>query len=92
MTHSAGYNDKSYVCLHIFDGSRPVLLVSRANGDWCFLCGDVHEDIAANYRIIGKGHVLDRDPSLNELADLAADWEAERTSVSDTWLRRPIPR
>jgi SAM-dependent methyltransferase len=88
MTHSAGYHDKAYVCLHIFDASRPVLLVSRADGDWCFLCGDVHEDITDNYRVVGKDHILDRDPTLRELDDLPADWEAERMSVTHPWQRR----
>jgi hypothetical protein len=92
MTHSAEDHYKAYVCLHVFDASRPVLLVSRADGDWCYLCGDVHEDLAENYRVVGKGHILDRDPTLQDLADLGADWEAERTSISNPWVRRPIPR
>ena len=90
MIHSASYHEKAYVCLHIFDASRPVLLVSRPDGDWCFLCGAGHEDTPANYRVVGKGHILDRDPSLSDLADLAPNFEAERTSPSGAWARRPI--
>ena len=92
MTLSAGYHDKAYVCLHVFDSSRPILLVSRSGGDWSFLCGAEHEDTAENYRVVGKGHILDRDATLNELADLGSDWEAERASVSDAWVRRPAPQ
>ena len=91
MTHQPSYHDKAYVCIHVFEASRPVLLVSRADGDWCFLCGDGHEDVAANYRVVGKGHILERDPSLNELADLAPDWEAERSTIGGAWTRRAAP-
>jgi len=91
MTQTESYHGKAYVCLHIFDASRPVLLVSRSEGDWSFLCGAEHEQKAENYRVVGRGHILDRDPTLSELADLAPDWEAERTSISDAWVRRPIP-
>ncbi|HKR08988.1 MAG TPA: hypothetical protein VJS39_07360 [Gemmatimonadaceae bacterium] len=90
MTHADSYHHKAYVCIHIFDASRPVLLVDRGAGDWCFLCGDGHEDIAANYRVVGKGHILDRDPTLHELADLPSGWEAERDSPSGAWIRRPV--
>ena len=89
MSHTASYHEKAYVCLHIFDASRPVLLVVRSDSDWSFLCGDEHGDTAANYRVVGKGHILDRDPSLRELADLAPNWEAERTSASGVWVRKP---
>ena len=91
MTPDASHHQKAYVCIHVFDSSRPVLLVSRPDGDWCFLCGAEHENTAANYRVVGKGHILDRDATLNELADLAPAWEAERTSPSGTWVRRPVP-
>jgi len=89
MTHSASYHEKAYVCVHVFDSSRPVLLVSRSGRDWSFLCGAEHEDTAENYRVVGKGHILDRDPTLSELADLVPNWEAERTSISEDWVRRP---
>ena len=91
MTITASYHEKAYVCLHVFDASRPVLFVSRPDGDWCFLCGAEHEDKAANYRVVGRGHLLDRDKSLNELADLPSDWEAERGSIGGAWVRRPVP-
>jgi hypothetical protein len=91
MTPSASYHDKAYVCVHVFDSSRPILLVSRSGGDWSFLCGADHEDTAENYRVVGSGHILDMDPSLNELADLAPNWEAERSSKSGDWVRRPAP-
>ena len=40
-------NLKSYVCIEVFEGQRPVLYVTRSDGDWCFLCGEEHPDDAA---------------------------------------------
>jgi len=80
---------KAYVCRHLFEQSHPVLLVSRADGDWCFLCGGFHADDASEYRVVGIGHVIDSDNTLLELYDLPADWEAERKSAASPWLRTP---
>ena len=80
---------KAYVCTHVFDGSRPVTLVSRPDGDWCFLCGGEHDDEASSYRVVGIGHLFDSDPSLEEISDLPPDWEAERDGPDGRWLRTP---
>ena len=83
-------HDKAYVCIHVFEETAPVLLVSRPEGDWCFLCGEVHGDDAADYRVVGIGHVFDKDPTLADVKDLESDSEAERDSVGGTWLRTRI--
>jgi hypothetical protein len=36
-------------------------------------------------------HLLERDPSLHELLDLASDWEAERVDEASPWERKPCP-
>lgn len=81
---------KSYLCVHVFEGSRPVLLVSRPDGDWCFLCGEGHPENASSYRVVGIGYVFENDPSLSSLRDLAPDWEAERETVGKPWIRTRI--
>lgn len=81
---------KAYVCRHVFEQSHPVLLVSRADGDWCFLCGGFHLDNASEYRVVGIGHVIESDKMLLELHDLPAEWEAERKSAGSPWLRAPF--
>lgn len=81
---------KAYVCTHVFDGSRPVLLVSRPDGDWCFLCGDEHLESASAYKVVGIGHLFQRDPSLEPLADLSPEWEAEREAMGADWIRTSI--
>jgi hypothetical protein len=70
------------------DRSHPILLVSRADGDWQFLCGMQHnpDDIP---HVIGLLHILEIDPSLQAIMDLPAEWEAERADVSSLWTRLP---
>jgi hypothetical protein len=80
---------KAYVCNHIFEHSRPILLVSRQDGDWCFLCGEEHENDASAYKLVGIGHILNFDRSLSVLHDLPVDWDAERVSVEQEWVRSP---
>jgi hypothetical protein len=80
---------KAYVCNLVFDRSRPVLLVSRADGEWCFLCGDSHEDDPSAYKVVGIGHVIEADQTVVELRNLPADWEAERESFVSAWVRVP---
>jgi hypothetical protein len=81
------FHRKSYVCIHVFNQSRPVLLVSREDGDWCFLCGDVHPDSAEHYRVVGMGHVVEQDPSLESVMDLLPNEEVERIAVGEGWVR-----
>lgn len=81
---------KAYVCSHVFDQTRPILLVSRPDGDWCFLCGENHPDDASAYKVVGIGHVLDQDPSLRPLDDLPPNWDAERKKVGEEWKRTPL--
>lgn len=77
----------AYCCGHLFRGERPALLVVREDGDWQFLCGDVdHDDLLEPYHV-SVGVLLDADPTLNEIADLSPDWEAERIEISADWLR-----
>jgi len=78
-----------YLCSHVFDNTRPVLFVSRADGDWQFLCGGEHENEVPS--VVGFNHVLARDPTLAELLDLPHKWEAERTDTSSPWrINRPV--
>ena len=84
-------HQKVYVCIHVFDRERPVLLVSRADSDWMFLCGEEHPQDAASYRVAGIGHVVSHDPTLEEVLDLAPEWDAERPSVGEPWTRVPTP-
>ena len=83
-------NLKAYVCLEVFNAERPVLLVTRPDGDWCFLCGGDHPDEAASYRVVGIGHALASDPTLGEVLDLDVEQEAERAGRAEPWVRSTI--
>ena len=65
-----------------------MLLVSRADGDWQLLCGGLHEDGEGSF-IAHLGHLIASDPSLAELLDLPAEFEAEREAVGQPWIRSP---
>ena len=87
---------RCFVCSHVFDGSRPVLYVSRKydetdpadSPDWCFLCGgEDHEQSADSFSAVGMGHVVGGDPTLEGVLDLGPNGEAERTEVGGAWVR-----
>jgi hypothetical protein len=86
MEHSR----KSYVCIEVFKNEKPVLLVSREHGDWCFLCGGDHPEDPSFFRVVGIGHVLQRHPELNALLDLKPNEEAEREAPGKPWIRTTI--
>ena len=78
-------NLAAYICPHVFEDTRPIMYVCRADGDWQFLCGgDDHDD---KCHLVGVGHLQDRDSSISELADLPEDWEAERENIDAPWKR-----
>jgi hypothetical protein len=81
----------AFVCSHVFEGHRSILLVSRAEGDWQFICGGAHDE-ADVPRVVGLNHLIEDDPSLSEILDLPSDWEAERETQGGRWQRRPIAR
>jgi hypothetical protein len=67
--------------------SAPILRVCHDadDGAWQFLHGGpVSEEDAA---VVGLGRMLERDPSLRELADLPEGWIAERADVGSAWMR-----
>lgn len=81
---------KIYVCIHVFAHTRPVNLVVHEDGDWMFLCGELHDDSPENYKAVGVGHLLDWDPSLSEVLDLENNHEAERTASNSEWIHTSL--
>lgn len=73
-----------YVCSHIFENSRPVLLVAREEGDWMFLCGALHAP-EEDYHLVGINHLVERDDSVREVFTLPEDHEAEREAIGAPW-------
>jgi len=85
-------NLRVFVCIEVFERSKPVLLVMNDDDDRrCFLCGGGHPDSAEYYRSVGLGHVLDDDPTLRAVASLGPGEEYERPSVGEPWTHQPAP-
>lgn len=78
-----------YTCSKVWDDRQPILLVSHeSNGDWQFLCGSVHEEGSDDeMRLVCLEHVVERDPSVNQVADLCRNWSAERAEAGTQWER-----
>lgn len=78
----------SYVCSHVLDRSRPVLLVIREyDGDWIAACGgDDHEQSSECWFVVGWGHVLECDPAVGDIEALERGEEAERSAVTAPWV------
>ena len=75
-----------FVCKRVADGA-PILYVARdGDGDWQFLCGGQHEDGGEDSGLlICLEHLVARDPSLNDLADLCSGNHADRATPDDKW-------
>lgn len=76
-----------YICSHIFEDSRPILLVSKEEGDWQFLCGQFDHDDEVPH-VVGANHIFERDEKLLELLSLKDNYEAERADINSKWIIR----
>jgi hypothetical protein len=73
----------------VFD-EMPVLLVFHdLDGDWQFLSS--HEEQASEIAFIHLSHLLQRDETLDLLADLPPGWKAWRRAAGDDWVREVTP-
>lgn len=78
------------ICSHVYDASRPILLVTHDDEGWNFACGHHDHRGAEDFHVAGVGHLIERDPSINQCADLPVGHLAERASVDSRWTRNPI--
>jgi len=80
----------AYICTHVFENTRPILLIAHeSDGDWQFMCGGTDHG-AGEGHVVGVAHLMDRDPSINECANLPNGFEAERSATDQAWIRRGI--
>jgi len=63
-------NLRSFICSHVFDKARPILLIVHEDRDWSFMCGKSDHGGAEDCHVVGVGHLVNRDPSIDECADL----------------------
>jgi hypothetical protein len=83
---NAFHHAPAFLCGHVFDKTKPVLLVCHQDTGWQLVCGDVHDD---QPRLVGLSHVVAADASLAAILDLPLGFEAERSVVGGSWARRP---
>lgn len=75
-----------YVCPHVFENSRPILdSVRDTDGSWQFLCGVDGCTDEGEPQLVAVGHLVKRDPSVNELTLLKPGMYAERASENEPW-------
>ncbi|MDR7297683.1 hypothetical protein J2X16_003032 [Pelomonas aquatica] len=76
----------------IMEDGVAVLLVTHDEDDhgWQFLDGSENLD-PADARHVCLEHVVNTDPTLYEVADIAPGWIAWRETPSDPWVREPRP-
>jgi len=72
----------------IVSGNRPILYVrhDEDDGAWQFHDGD--NSNMSEAKLVSLYSLVERDPTLRELADLPLGWEADRPSVGKAWQKR----
>ena len=80
-------NVAAICCIHVLDGTRPILRVTHDEDDGCWqiLCGFEHDD--SDGRVVCLGCMVQRDSSLEALSDLPLGWCADRDSAELPWTR-----
>jgi hypothetical protein len=76
------------------DDAWAILLVTHDDEEpkgWQFVNGAGDTDDPTDGMAVHVEHVIDRDSSVLELADLPAGWWARRETEDGPWIREPIP-
>jgi hypothetical protein len=77
-----------FVCSHVFENSKSVNLIIRADGDLQLLCGGSHPGNEIPH-VICLEHLLERDSSLVEAVKIPNGYQAERDQPGDRWRKKP---
>jgi hypothetical protein len=76
------------------DDHWPILLVTHDDEEpegWQFVNGEGDTDDTTDGIAVHVEHVIERDSSVLELADLPPGWWARRDREDEPWIREPIP-
>jgi len=82
-------NAAAVTVTQVMDGFHPILLVCHDadDGGWQFLTG---ENVSmADALLVSLGSVVERDPTVADLADLPEGWKATRADPGADWVREP---
>jgi hypothetical protein len=81
-----GKNRAVFTTRQVLERGQPVVLVTHdEGGDWQFLCGTT--DRTEDGRLVGLKEVVEKSPSILELCDLPAGWQAIREAPDRPWQR-----
>ncbi len=80
-------NAKTIICNHVFEAKRDVLYAYFEDDTIGLMCGRTdHAQSADEYKVVGVGHLLDRDPSISAGLQLAfPDGAVDRNSTDESW-------
>lgn len=86
-------NEVAFTIRSIIDGRKPILLVLRDSEEddvaWSFLTGepiDMSEALLVSLRT-----VVERDPTVMQVASLPSGWSAQRASAGAEWTMALSP-
>lgn len=84
-------NCATFTTRQVLEDSEPILLVSHDADDhgWQFI--GVSDASMADAILVCLEEIVQLDPTVLEVADLAPGWQAIRTVVGGAWLRREHP-
>ena len=86
LPHTGVYTTKG-----ILNGEEPILYVYHDQDDGAWQFHGPSESEAESAALVCFHHIVDKDPSIKELADLPPGWRAVREKVLDTWRRELTP-
>ena len=80
-------NEAAITTKQIVHEGHPILLVARdaEDGTWQFLTGGAFS--TADALLVALHEIVERDPTICELADLPSGWSAQRDRVGGPWRR-----
>jgi hypothetical protein len=87
-------NAASFTTTFVLDGSPILRVYHDYDGGWQFHGSPDHRATTDVARVVSLGSMVDRDPSLAQLHNLAWGWRATRDSVDAPWVRgknNPFP-
>ena len=78
-----------YTTRQVMQDNYPIFTVHHEQDrDWQFLCGTTYE--YEDLVVVCLEHIVEKDPSVNELYDLPYGWMAFREKPGDNWEREEL--
>jgi Domain of unknown function (DUF4262) len=79
-----------YTTKRIVNGEEPILYVFHDADDGAWQFHGPSASTPNDVSLVHFHHIIDKDPTIKELADLKRGWRARREKPSDAWVREQI--